>query len=711
MRKKIKKAFTLVELLVVIATVSIVGYNSFTKKAKVSNDTVLVKQMNDVLIANSQTDDANPTMSKALEDVFDGGYDLTKLTPTTTDYNIMWDRAKDQMVLADENLNIVYPEASKVSENHEDLFVVVKTVDELSKRTNAGYSVYLHDDFTGTEITNLKAGIDTGKVTTITSISYVGQDDEQKVVINTNGGEVEVNAPKDTVWLYGEAKNVVINAIAGDSYHEFGKVKGSIEIESGHVAVENTASVSTIVAKPTDSTTVKVTVTKEENIGTIVTKDLTKTTLNVPESVKPTENITNEKLTEMEKFDGGLGTEKSPYLISTADQLVQIENNKAYALIDNIDLSSKPLIFEHATYSHISKFKYGILNGNGHSITMAKGASFVNHAENSKFINLNFVFNYEDKKDQTIIEYASNLTMINVNTYGKASMTGNVGLFCLYLGQGELGETYANFTNCTNYADVMATGYNSLFVGYVFVGNKSTLNFDNCKNSGNYVSSDGAFYLANCAGNGSTDQTSVTMNINNSGNAETGIFRVTNTSRSFNPYIYSFAGGAKVLVKENGETKVDATNLSNVPSSLPFNCFVGPNDTNLKLTLNDDNTFTINKSSYENVTKYVVRVGLYSKIVKNNTGTQIVYVTETIESNGSDSFKTTLKNLSFTETKGKDKGTIGDGAVVVEVDGIDYYYFNVENCGLTNGKQKASLFEVLAYDANGSLVSSYKASF
>ena len=222
MRKKIKKAFTLVELLVVIAilailaTVSIVGYNSFTKKAKVSNDTVLVKQMNDVLIANSQTDDANPTMSKALEDVFDGGYDLTKLTPTTTDYNIMWDRAKDQMVLADENLNIVYPEASKVSENHEDLFVVVKTVDELSKRTNAGYSVYLHDDFTRTEITNLKAGIDTGKVTTITSISYVGQDDEQKVVINTNGGEVEVNAPKDTVWHYGEAKNGVINAIAGD---------------------------------------------------------------------------------------------------------------------------------------------------------------------------------------------------------------------------------------------------------------------------------------------------------------------------------------------------------------------------------------------------------------------------------------------------------------------------------------------------------------
>ncbi len=231
MKKKIKKAFTLVELLVVIAilailaTVSIVGYNSFTKKAKVSNDTVLVKQMNDILFANSQTDDKNPTMSKALEDVFDGGYDLTKLTPTTTNYNIMWDRAKDQMVLADENLNIVYPEASKVSDKTEDLFVVVKTADELSKRTNAGYSVYLHDDYEGTTITDLKTGVDTGKVTTVTSITYTGQTEAQKVVINTNGGKVIVNAPKDTVWHYGEAENVNIQDVdLENSYHEYGSV-------------------------------------------------------------------------------------------------------------------------------------------------------------------------------------------------------------------------------------------------------------------------------------------------------------------------------------------------------------------------------------------------------------------------------------------------------------------------------------------------------
>lgn len=416
-------------------------------------------------------------------------------------------------------------------------------------------------------------------------------------------------------------------------------------------------------------------------------------------------------IANMEKYDGGLGTENSPYLISTADQLTQIEDGKAYALIADVDLSSKSLIFENATYGHISSFKNGILNGNGHSITMAKGASFVNHAEYSKFNDVNFIFNYESNRDQTIIEYSSNLTMTNVHTYGKASMTGNVGLFCLYLGQGEIGNTFGSFTNCVNYADIVGTSYNSLFVGYVFVENNTELNFDGCKNNGSFVSTEGAFYLANCSGNGSTKKTSVTMNIKNSGNDESGIFRVTNVNRAFNPYIYSFGSGAQILVKEDGEVKINATDLKDVPSSLPFNCFIGPNDSSLKLTLNDDKTFTINKSSFTNVAKYVVRVGLYSNLVKPTVGTQIVYVTETIENNGSESFKTTLKNLDFTQTKGTDKGTIGDNASVVEVDGKEYYYFEYENCELNNGKQKSTIFEVLAYDSNGTLVSSYKTTF
>lgn len=112
---------------------------------------------------------------------------------------------------------------------------------------------------------------------------------------------------------------------------------------------------------------------------------------------------------------------------------------------------------------------------------MAEGASFVIHAEHSKFNDVNFIFNYKSGTDQTIVEFSSNLTMTNVHTYGSASMTGNVGLFCLYLGQGEISNTYATFTNCVNHANITGTSYNSLFVGYTFVGLNTVLNFDGCK--------------------------------------------------------------------------------------------------------------------------------------------------------------------------------------------------------------------------------------
>ena len=246
MKKKIKKAFTLVELLVVIAilailaTVSIVGYNSFTKKARVSNDTVLVKQMNDILFANKQTDDANPTMTKALEDVFDGGYDLTKLTPTTTGYSIVWDSINDQMVLLDDSSNKapVYPEASKVSEK-KDLFIIARNEKEFNDTKE--FAHYLSDNYDGATIST-STGIDTGKCNTIESINYTRDNatNKQEAIINTNNGEtsITVNADKDTLYHYGTAGEVNILAVdSTHSYHEFGSVK-TLQVKSGHVVIE-----------------------------------------------------------------------------------------------------------------------------------------------------------------------------------------------------------------------------------------------------------------------------------------------------------------------------------------------------------------------------------------------------------------------------------------------------------------------------------------
>ena len=275
MKKKIKKAFTLVELLVVIAiiailaTVSIVGYNSFTKKAKVSNDTVLVKQMNDVLIANSQTDDKNNTMTDALNDVLDGGYDLNKLTPTTTNYNIMWDSAKDEMVLLDESLNVVYPEDNKIAKK--DLYVIVENESEMTGKF-AGYSYYLKDNFVIPETKTLKVstGLDAGNVKGLTNITYENTGDKQTVALRTNSGKLTVNAEKDVVYYYGNASEVYVQKVDKDSYHENGTVD-LLTVEYGHVDVATNGKITTMVVAPTSADAVTVTA-KKNQIESVVAK-------------------------------------------------------------------------------------------------------------------------------------------------------------------------------------------------------------------------------------------------------------------------------------------------------------------------------------------------------------------------------------------------------------------------------------------------------
>ena len=69
-------------------------------------------------------------------------------------------------------------------------------------------------------------------------ITYTNSGAAQTVTINTEGGKLTVNAPSDTVNHHGEAEFVEITAIAGNSYHEFGKVS-VLAITTGRAVIEN----------------------------------------------------------------------------------------------------------------------------------------------------------------------------------------------------------------------------------------------------------------------------------------------------------------------------------------------------------------------------------------------------------------------------------------------------------------------------------------
>ena len=250
--KKAKKGFTLVELLVVItilavlATVSVIGYRSFTKKAQVSNDTSLVAQLNIALKANEATDGKPETPTDMLEVMEENGFNVEKLTPTTLKYNIVWNQEANEFALLNEKNECVYGTAT------ED-YRTWKFLDQYEENTT--YSVYLKGTSLSEDLV-IQAGLDVGKNDGISNIVYntTTAQKSQNVVIRTNSLDtnltinayVDENGKGDVIHHYGKVSESIINQCANESYHEFGKV-GYVELSKGHFVAEQDSKIRAIV--------------------------------------------------------------------------------------------------------------------------------------------------------------------------------------------------------------------------------------------------------------------------------------------------------------------------------------------------------------------------------------------------------------------------------------------------------------------------------
>ena len=105
MKKLNNKGFTIVELVIVVAVIAILAavliptIIGLVKTAQTSADVTLVKNVNLILATERALEGKNTTMQEALDDAFDGGYDVKKLTPTNSDNYILWDQESDNFVL------------------------------------------------------------------------------------------------------------------------------------------------------------------------------------------------------------------------------------------------------------------------------------------------------------------------------------------------------------------------------------------------------------------------------------------------------------------------------------------------------------------------------------------------------------------------------------------------------------------------------------
>ena len=446
---KKKKGFTLVELLVVIAilavlaTVSVVGYMGFTKKAKESNDASLTAQMNTALQANGVVK-KNKTLTEAREDLLEAGIDLEKVTPTTDGYSYVWDSKQDLMFLLNENRDVVAPTNATISANTVDSFVVIHNEAEFNTWKDFNYSLYFANGYekASIELTNKLVGIDVG-TSGINNISVKDDSSTADVTMYTTSGTLTIDARQATVRHYGEVKTVSIKAIAGNSYHEYGTVTGNVEVTKGRVELENTADVNTVLVSSETSGDSKVDYNSGAKVGTVApTTDAAKSDVSsstIPSESKQAEVVDTNKTS---KFAGGLGTEKSPYLIENSEQILNIENGESKA---NFKIISNIIVNEEI-YLGGEKITIDL---NGHSVELEYNnnskknnyATFSTGGSRSKLVIL------DSSELQTGKVYGPDITIANkapcaIRTNANANLEINGGHF---YGRGQGNPCIYNF--------------------------------------------------------------------------------------------------------------------------------------------------------------------------------------------------------------------------------------------------------------------------
>lgn len=733
MAKRFKRAFTIVELVIVIAVIAILAavliptFTTLIDKANQSNDTVTVKNLNTAIASAQATEEIN-TMQDALDAAQEYGYTVDKLTPSSSG-DIVWDQVSKRFALVDKDGDVVYSDGTLSSGAS-----LWKIVDKLEGEQDCSWYVGKLDEAT-IEAYTFTMGVDTGSVAA--DIKYERTGTAQNVTIRTAGGALTVNAANDTVNHYGTVQNADVQAVAGESYHEYGQVEGNLTITTGHIVFENTAKVNTFVVSD-DATTVTAAFNDKAQVLTAVANDsATLTDLNLPATV---ETVVADK-DDLAMFAGGAGTEKSPYQIATVEQFLNIDklnlystaNIAAFQLISDISLTAE----EAASYGtdapnyYVNNFDNAIFDGKGHKIFATADSTYIfGRLVGSTIKDVEFVLNGTNM----IVsgwDRVYDTEFNSVTTSGEVNFSDrNTGLFVSYAGKGSsalVGEII--FTDCVNNTNIYGKGeqtrYNAVFVGYAW--GSIDLTFTDCVNNGSLHCGKAALFL----GNQSNASNHVTLTIDNFVSNGNVFSFYQGTGYIQNDFIASAVGKDTVSITIDGVERELSYDLSvNVAQASSSSKAPG-------IEYNSDKTFTLTNPSSE-ISYYEVTYSTYVQwwvlneegTQYNYQGTQIVYITERVNStdfvNGS--YKTQMKWLDLA-TSGKRKdgvvSTLGDKEIVT-IDGKEYYLIsdteadrlNSQAPQKENGKNvpvnKEELQEsfisvgkdinVLGYDANGHLM-------
>lgn len=284
MAKKLRRAFTIVELVIVIAVIAILAavliptFTSLIQKANVSNDTQIVREMNTAL-SMGEADGRPEDMGDVLNVLSEyGGFDMAKLNPSTDGYLYVWEKTSNQILLMDDKGAVAFS-VKDYDQSNWELYVPVansETAEKVCAYATA-VGVYVAENLTyNFELKNVVPfQVADGKTLT-GNVTMVGTNAITTSVSGNIVGTLTINNANAEVSHEGTVNAVVLTAVKASSYHEYGTVKESFEVSSGRVVIEESANIPQI-AVPSDAENVKIMSNSLQNI--LVTTESSDVTL------------------------------------------------------------------------------------------------------------------------------------------------------------------------------------------------------------------------------------------------------------------------------------------------------------------------------------------------------------------------------------------------------------------------------------------------
>ena len=460
MNRNSKKGFTIVELIIVIAVIAVLAavliptFSNLIQKAQEAKDTALVRNLNEALAMDVNVS-KHTTMDQVAQAVRNNGIDIAKIKASVPGNAILWDSVNDLFAYCkvdkDGNAGSEVYYIPEYSANAPALGRLFAVVSDSSAVAASKYGVY----YIGSAVPSLEingVGFDAGDAE-VGEVIYNGSSSGAIVDIRTNGGKLTIKgAGKDDVNHHGVALGVTIEEVKESSYHEYGEVQGNIELKKGHVVLENTAKVGTIIVNPTASAIVSVG-TNGGTVGAVVKKQGVTATI---DSKLPSQEITQEQETEMNKFAGGIGTEASPYLIEDETQFRNIDIlsnemkegvSKYFKLVNNIVMKRT------GEADYITDTFTGLLDGNGHSITLDVAPNCIVTGQDGGYGTFWFCDNTlgeTEIRDLTILHSENSLYSMAIfcnYTFGRKITLNNVDIG----DESVIGKELTMFRNCSSY--------------------------------------------------------------------------------------------------------------------------------------------------------------------------------------------------------------------------------------------------------------------